>query len=145
MRLDERVGCHLCEEAHRALRRVGLDMPLAITRTDIAADPTLERRYVVRIPVLRVGSREPDPVGPPAPEAPRPPPTARAVPALQPRPQQRRHVVLQKRLTQRRQTAPLRTEHDERDRQGVPHRRQTRGSLRSAQDRDDRPASDGAY
>jgi glutaredoxin-like protein DUF836 len=61
--LYERAGCHLCEETHRALRRIGLDRPLAIERRDIAADPALERRYVVRIPVLKVGDAELDAAG----------------------------------------------------------------------------------
>jgi Glutaredoxin-like domain (DUF836) len=61
--LYERAGCHLCEETHRALRRIGLDRPLAIERVDIAADPGLERRYVVRIPVLKVGDEELDAAG----------------------------------------------------------------------------------
>ena len=59
----ERAGCHLCEEAHRALRRIGLDRPLAIERVDIAADPTLELRYLVRIPVIAVGEAELDAAG----------------------------------------------------------------------------------
>ena len=63
VRLYERAGCHLCEETHRALRRIGLDRPLAITRVDIAADPALELRYVVRIPVVKVGERELDAAG----------------------------------------------------------------------------------
>jgi glutaredoxin len=58
--LYERAGCHLCEETHRALRRIGLDRPLAIQRVDIAADPALELRYVVRIPVLAAGEAELD-------------------------------------------------------------------------------------
>jgi len=61
--LYERPGCHLCEETHRALRRVGLDRPLEISRVDISADPVLEHRYVVRIPVLAVGERELDAAG----------------------------------------------------------------------------------
>lgn len=61
--LYERPGCHLCEEAHRALRRIGLDRPLAIERVDITADPARERRYLVRIPVLAVGERELDVAG----------------------------------------------------------------------------------
>ena len=63
VRLYERAGCHLCEEAHRALRRIGLDRPLAIERVDIAADPTLELRYLVRIPVLAAGEAELDAAG----------------------------------------------------------------------------------
>ena len=61
--LYERAGCHLCEETQRALRRIGLDRPLAIERVDIAADPGLELRYVVRIPVLAVGEAELDAAG----------------------------------------------------------------------------------
>lgn len=60
MTLYERAGCHLCEDVHRALRRIGLDRPLAITRIDIAADPVTEARYLVRIPVIAVGGRELD-------------------------------------------------------------------------------------
>jgi glutaredoxin len=61
--LYERPGCHLCEETHRALRRIGLDRPLAIERVDIAADPALELRYLVRIPVLAVNGAELDAAG----------------------------------------------------------------------------------
>lgn len=61
--LYERAGCHLCEETHRALRRIGLDRPLAIGRVDIASDPVLELRYVVRIPVVKVGEHELDAAG----------------------------------------------------------------------------------
>ena len=61
--LYERAGCHLCEETHRALRRIGLDRPLAVTRVDIAADPALELRLLARIPVLAVGDRELDAAG----------------------------------------------------------------------------------
>jgi len=61
--LYERAGCHLCEETHRALRRIGLDRPLAIERVDIARDPALELRYVVRIPVLAAGTAELDAAG----------------------------------------------------------------------------------
>jgi hypothetical protein len=63
VRLYERAGCHLCEETHRALRRIGLDRPLAIERIDIAKDPTLELRYVVRIPVVSAGRAELDAAG----------------------------------------------------------------------------------
>ena len=61
--LYERAGCHLCDETHRALRRIGLDRPLELQRVDISTDPALERRYVVRIPVLVVGERELDAAG----------------------------------------------------------------------------------
>ena len=61
--LYERVGCHLCEETHRALRRIGLDRPLAVTRVEVATDPDLELRYLVRIPVVAVGDQELDAAG----------------------------------------------------------------------------------
>jgi thioredoxin reductase (NADPH) len=61
--LYERAGCHLCEETHRSLRRIGLDRALALTRVDIAAEPALERRYLVRIPVILVGEHELDAAG----------------------------------------------------------------------------------
>jgi hypothetical protein len=61
--LYERAGCHLCEETHRALRRIGLDRPLDVRRVDITTDPALERRYVVRIPVLAAGEDELDAAG----------------------------------------------------------------------------------
>jgi len=63
VKLYERAGCHLCDETHRALRRIGLDRPLSIERVDIASDPALELRYVIRIPVLAVGEAELDAAG----------------------------------------------------------------------------------
>ena len=63
LRLYERPGCHLCEETHRALRRIGSDRALAIERVDIASDPALELRYLVRIPVVRLGDQELDAAG----------------------------------------------------------------------------------
>ena len=61
--LYEREGCHLCEETHRSLRRIALDRPLAIARVDVGADPDLERRYLIRIPVVKVGDHELDAAG----------------------------------------------------------------------------------
>jgi len=58
--LYERAGCHLCEEVGDVLRRIGR---VSIERVDIAADPELERRYLVRIPVLAVGGAELDAAG----------------------------------------------------------------------------------
>ncbi len=63
VRLLEKEGCGLCAETHRALRRVALDMPLAIERVDIALDPALDGRYALRIPVLVVAGRELDAAG----------------------------------------------------------------------------------
>ena len=58
--LYERAGCHLCEEVRAALGRIG---GVTIERRDIATDPELERRYLVRIPVLAVGGAELDAAG----------------------------------------------------------------------------------
>ena len=61
--LYERAGCGLCEETHRALRRIGLDRALDIERVDIDRDPSLSDRYTLRVPVLRVGNAELDAAG----------------------------------------------------------------------------------
>lgn len=61
--LYERAGCGLCDEAHRALRRIGLDRALEIERVDIDRDRDLGDRYTLRVPVLRVGDQELDAAG----------------------------------------------------------------------------------
>lgn len=61
--LYERPGCHLCEETLEALGRIAGARRLEIARVDITTDPELERRYVLRIPVLRAGERELDAAG----------------------------------------------------------------------------------
>jgi glutaredoxin-like protein DUF836 len=64
VRLMEKVDCHLCAEAHRALRRVALERPLEIERVDIASLPRGQRdRYALRIPVIVVGTSELDAAG----------------------------------------------------------------------------------
>ena len=63
VRLYERAGCHLCDETHRALRRAGLELPLAIERIDVDADDALMRRYTLRVPVIAVGVAELDAAG----------------------------------------------------------------------------------
>ena len=63
VRLYERAGCHLCDETHRALRRAGLDLALAIERVDVDADDALMRRYTLRVPVVAVGGDELDTAG----------------------------------------------------------------------------------
>lgn len=60
----EKADCHLCADAYRALRRVGLDRPLDIERVDIgAAPPAVRDRYVLRVPVLVVSGEEIDLAG----------------------------------------------------------------------------------
>ncbi|HET8567983.1 MAG TPA: glutaredoxin family protein [Candidatus Limnocylindria bacterium] len=61
--LYERAGCGLCEEAHRALRRIALDRALDIARVDLEADATLHDRYAPRIPVLAAARNELDAAG----------------------------------------------------------------------------------
>jgi hypothetical protein len=63
VRLLEKPECGLCAEAYRAIRRVGLDVPLDVDRVDITKDPTLFDRYAIRIPVLTMGERELDAAG----------------------------------------------------------------------------------
>lgn len=61
--LYDRAGCGLCDEAHRALRRIGLDRALEIERVDIDRDAALGDRYTLRVPVLRIGDAELDAAG----------------------------------------------------------------------------------
>ena len=63
VRLLEKPDCGLCAEAYRALRRVALDVPLAIDRVDITKDAALFDRYALRIPVITMGERELDAAG----------------------------------------------------------------------------------
>jgi len=61
--LYERSGCGLCDETHRALRRIALDRALEIERVDIDRDAALIDRYTLRVPVLRLGTAELDAAG----------------------------------------------------------------------------------
>lgn len=64
VRLMEKAACQLCAEAHRALRRVALDLPLEIERVDIEGLSEAERdRYALRIPVLVADDAELDAAG----------------------------------------------------------------------------------
>ncbi|MGH2471976.1 MAG: glutaredoxin family protein [Candidatus Limnocylindria bacterium] len=63
LRLLEKPDCGLCAEAYRALRRVGLDVPLDVHRVDITEDPAHFERYALRIPVVVMGERELDVAG----------------------------------------------------------------------------------
>lgn len=65
--LYSRPGCHLCEqalEALEALRRASSPGPAAgpaafdLREVDIEADPELERRYLLEIPVIEVDGVE---------------------------------------------------------------------------------------
>lgn len=63
VRFYEKSDCGLCSEAFRALTRVRMEMPLDIERIDIERDPALLDHYVIRIPVIAVGSDELDVAG----------------------------------------------------------------------------------
>jgi hypothetical protein len=63
VRFLERPECGLCDEAMAALRRLSRRRPLDIERINIAGDPVLLDRYIVRVPVLIVGEAELDVAG----------------------------------------------------------------------------------
>jgi glutaredoxin len=56
--LYTRVGCHLCEEAERALREEQAATPFRLELVDIDRDPALARRYGVRVPVVAVDGED---------------------------------------------------------------------------------------
>ena len=58
--LYSRPGCHLCEEMKAVVERVtrAADPPIAIDEIDISADPGLEARYGLDIPVLLVNGKK---------------------------------------------------------------------------------------
>ena len=49
-----RPGCHLCEEALQALRRVHSRTPFTLEEVNIETDDKLHKRYLERIPVVTV-------------------------------------------------------------------------------------------
>ena len=51
-------GCHLCDEARAAVRRVRADQAFDLEEVDISLDPVLHRRYGERIPVLALDGEE---------------------------------------------------------------------------------------
>jgi glutaredoxin len=55
-----RPGCHLCDEMKTIVRRVARSVtaPITIEEIDISADPELESRYGVEIPVLLVNGKK---------------------------------------------------------------------------------------
>lgn len=59
----EKPDCGLCEEALASLRRLTRRTRLDIERVDITHDPSLERRYALRVPVLVVDDDELDAAG----------------------------------------------------------------------------------
>jgi glutaredoxin len=56
--LYSRPGCHLCDDARRALeqlqREPGVEAAFELREVDIESDPVLERRFMIEIPVIEV-------------------------------------------------------------------------------------------
>jgi glutaredoxin len=57
VRLYERPGCHLCEDAESLLHRLSRRYPMRLQKVDIRSDPELVRRYDIVIPVIVVDKR----------------------------------------------------------------------------------------
>jgi glutaredoxin len=53
-----RPGCHLCDDARRALRRVQETHPFQLEEVDIESDDALFKRYLERIPVVAIDGEE---------------------------------------------------------------------------------------
>ena len=55
-----RPGCHLCDEMKEAVNRAvrAAAAPVTVEEIDISADPDLEARYGVEIPVLLVDGKK---------------------------------------------------------------------------------------
>jgi glutaredoxin len=56
--LYTKPGCHLCEDALAALRRLRAEVPFEIRVRNIEQDETLLRAYFERIPVIAVDGVE---------------------------------------------------------------------------------------
>ena len=58
--LYSRPGCHLCDEMKALVQRVtsAVPAPATIEEIDISADPTLEARYGLEIPVLMLQGKK---------------------------------------------------------------------------------------
>lgn len=55
--LFTRADCPLCEHMKSELARARVRPPFRLEEVDIAADPELERRYGLSIPVLEIDGR----------------------------------------------------------------------------------------
>jgi glutaredoxin len=53
-----RPGCHLCDDARAVLERVRETAPFTLAEVDITSDDELHRRYLERIPVVRLEGEE---------------------------------------------------------------------------------------
>lgn len=55
--LYRRDGCGLCDRAQSELARIARRLPIRVVPVDIAADPALEARYFLEIPVIEAAGR----------------------------------------------------------------------------------------
>jgi len=51
-------GCHLCDDARAAVAAALADRPVELREVDVSLDPSLERAYGERIPVVAVDGEE---------------------------------------------------------------------------------------
>ena len=56
--LFERPGCHLCDEAATPLAALAEQLGLPLRRVNVEADPALEARYGLAVPVVAVNGVE---------------------------------------------------------------------------------------
>jgi glutaredoxin len=56
--LYTRPGCHLCEDAKRALERIRQATGVGWSEVDISTDPELTAEYGERIPVVLLDGKE---------------------------------------------------------------------------------------
>jgi glutaredoxin len=56
--LYSRPGCHLCEEAKKALGPLLREFGITLREVSIEGDPVLEERYGVDIPVVFIGAHK---------------------------------------------------------------------------------------
>jgi len=56
--LYSRPGCHLCDDARAALRRVHAHAPFVLREINIEDDNALHARYLERIPVIALDGEE---------------------------------------------------------------------------------------
>ncbi len=52
--LYSRPGCHLCDDARRALESLRGELAFELREVDIESDRGLERRFMLEIPVIEV-------------------------------------------------------------------------------------------
>jgi hypothetical protein len=51
-------GCHLCDDARGVVQAARSRRPFELREVDVSLDPTLQREYGERIPVVAVDGRE---------------------------------------------------------------------------------------